>query len=160
MRLVDGALHMGGKLFIEMPAARKSLSDLQQDLEHGRNVILERATGAGDNDYHRKVLNHIIGIERWGQSRLKVFLGEPFIHDEYDGYRPPKETSYIDLQRQFDETRQGTLHLAVELATTPVDPSRRSMHNMFGPLTPRGWLYYLYFHANAESMRRLRSMNR
>lgn len=156
MRLVDRALHMGGKLFIEMPAARKSFTDLQQDLEQGRNVILERATKAGDTDYHRKVLNHIIGIERWGQSRLKVFLGEPFIRDEYDSYRPARETSYTDLQRQFDETRQITLHLAAELATTPIHHSLRSMHNMFGPLTSRGWLYYLYFHANAESMRRLR----
>jgi hypothetical protein len=160
MRLVDSALHIGGKLFIEMPAARRSFTDLQKDLALGRSVILERAIKAGDTDYHRKVLNHIIGIERWGQSRLKVFLGEPFIRDEYDGYRPPSETSYPDLQRQFDETRQTTLHLIARLTTTPVDPSLRSIHNMFGPLTPRGWLYYLYFHANAESMRLFRSMNR
>ncbi len=160
MRLVDRALHIGGKLFIEMPAARKSFTDLQQDLALGRSVILERATKAGDTDYHRQVLNHIIGIERWGQSRLKVFLGEPFIRDEYDGYRPSRDTSYTELQRQFDETRQTTLHLMAQLTTAPVDPSMRSMHNMFGPLTPRGWLYYLYFHANAESMRRLRPTNR
>jgi hypothetical protein len=156
MGLMDTLMHFGGKLFIEMPASRRTLDELRADLEKGQSVIVEQAQKAGDSEYHRKVLNHIIGIERWGQARLRVFLGDPFKPEEYDGYRPPRETSWADLQTQFTETRQATLALLGQIGQAQINPAMRSVHNMFGPLTPRGWLFYLYFHSTAES-KRLRS---
>jgi hypothetical protein len=145
----------GGKYFVEVLAKRKSITQHRADLTATRTTILDRARAAGDSDYHRKVMSHIIGIERWGQSRLRVFLGGPLKQEEYDGYRPARESSYTELLGQFEETRQATLKLVDELAATKLDPAARSLHNMFGPLTVQGWLYYLCFHANAESIRRL-----
>jgi hypothetical protein len=150
MGLMEKLMHFGGKLVIEAPAARKTFDELQRELTENRTLVISRAHAVGDTDQHRKSLNHIIGIERWGQSRLKVFLGAPFKQEEYDSYRPSRDASYADLLRQFEETRQATLNLAVEVATEQIDPAARSPHNMFG------WLFYLSFHANAESMRGLR----
>jgi len=96
-----------------------------------------------------KRLNHIIGIERWGQQRLKVALGTPFVMDEYDGYRPPFGLSWNELQDMFNQTRLDTLALANRLNEQGA-VQKTVFHNTFGEISTTHWLYYLRVHANSE----------
>jgi hypothetical protein len=112
---------------------------------------LERTFAAAkDNESNRKLLSHVTGIERWGQSRLRVALGEPLLMDEYDGYRPPREAGWAELQDAFHDTRQQTVALARQLGPA-VEAGVHVPHNQFGPLTVRSWLRYLDIHANMEA---------
>jgi len=43
----------------------------------------------------------VIGIERWGQRRLRMLLGEPPVSDEYDSYRPGEDLSMPALRDAF-----------------------------------------------------------
>jgi hypothetical protein len=98
-----------------------------------------------------KVLRHITGIERWGQRRLQILLGEPPIADEYDGYRPGTDLTLDEQRALFRETRTATLALIDQLQAAGVGDDATAPHNDFGPLTVRGWLRYLDMHANLES---------
>jgi hypothetical protein len=135
--------------------AGKSLDDFPARLEASGAKIRARLDKLNDSDVNRRVLNHIIGIERWGQRRLKVALGEPFIQDEYNGYRPARETAWETLKMQFAETRAETVALARTLAAQPDAASKRIRHNDYGNLLVGGWLNYLRTHAELES-RKLR----
>lgn len=150
----DFILRTGGSVFLERLAKDKSCSQLAERLETDGRGLLEHYAAVGDDSHHRRVLSHIIGIERWGQSRLQVFLGAPLKQEEYDGYRPARETQWDTLQKQFSETRAETVRLARELHEK-TDSTRKVLHNMYGPLTARAWLNLLNTHANMES-RRLR----
>jgi hypothetical protein len=131
--------------------AGKGLADFPARLETGGTKILARVDDVDDSDFNRRVLNHIIGIERWGQRRLKVALGEPFLQDEYNGYRPARETSWEALKTQFAQTRAETVALARTLAAQPGAISTRIRHNDYGDLSVGGWLNYLRNHAELES---------
>ncbi|MBL8162574.1 MAG: DinB family protein [Anaerolineae bacterium] len=101
---------------------------------------------------NRRILSHIVGIERWGQRRLSVFLGEPFVDEEYNIHRPPREASWSELRAQFHETRAQTLVLIDRIAAA--DPrDQRVLHNQWGLLSARGWLNYLNVHARGESLK-------
>ncbi len=128
---------------------RASFESLIAQLEATSRAILDRAGRAADTEHNRRVLSHIIGIERWGQRRLSVFLGEPLVMDEYDGYRPEQETSWPELKAQFESTRAQTLSLAQRLAAAQAPQT--VPHNQFGPLSAAGWLRYLNLHAAMES---------
>lgn len=127
----------------------KKLADLPAQLEAGGTKVMARANAMTDSEFNRRVLNHIIGIERWGQRRLKVALGEPFVQDEYNGYRPARETSWEALKTQFVETRAETVALARTLAAQA--GTTRVRHNDYGDLSVGGWLNYLRTHAEFES---------
>ncbi len=90
------------------------------------------------------------GLERWGQSRLRVALGEPLLMDEYDVYRPPRAAGWAELQDAFHSTRQQTVALAGQLDQA-VTNGVKVPHNQFGLLTVRSWLRYLDIHANMEA---------
>jgi hypothetical protein len=135
--------------------AGKGLADFPAQFEAGGTKIMKRADDLDDSDLNRRVLNHIIGIERWGQRRLKVALGEPFLQDEYNGYRPARETSWEALKTAFAQTRAETVALARTLAAQPGLASKRIRHNDYGDLSVGGWLNYLRTHAELES-RKLR----
>ena len=96
------------------------------------------------------MLSHIIGIERWGQSRLRVFLGEPFTQDEYNGYRPARDVPWDELVGQFSATRSETIALARALDEALIAPDKTVLHNQLGPLSARAWLRYLQTHASRE----------
>jgi hypothetical protein len=137
---------------IDRPARKKSAQDLISSLDEGRDALLTRYDAAQDNDANHKVMTHIIGIERWGQTRLRQALGEPPGEVEYDTYRPPQDTPWGDLRPLFEETRAETIRLAGDLDTAgkldAVVP-----HNTFGDFSIRGWLSYLASHSNLESKR-------
>lgn len=141
---------------LEAPAGRSSYTDLGQGLERGGLTLAGRAGRAADTPANRELLSHIIGIERWGQSRLRVALGErTFERDTYQGYRPAEGTSLQDLRNLLSQTRSGTVDLARKLHARPPQDDATVEHNSLGPLTAKAWLRYLTQHADIES-RRLR----
>lgn len=143
-------MRLGTFLFLEWPSRRKTLAQMAHTLAQSGNALSQQFDKLRDQERNRRVLSHIIGIERWGQSRLRVALGEAFVRDEYNGYRPARETDWVTLKQQFGETRAITVSLAHDLAKAGVT-SRKVLHNLYGELTPRGWLRYLNIHANMES---------
>lgn len=141
---------------LERPAGRSSFTDLAQGLERGGVSLAERAEKASDTPENREVLAHIIGIERWGQNRVRVALGQrSFVRDESRGYRPPEATTLAQLRTLLGQTRAATVDLARQLHHSPPDDDFVVEHNGLGPLTAKGWLRYLTQHADLES-RKLR----
>jgi hypothetical protein len=138
------------KLAIEDPAGRVGIDELIARLERSGQVIITRAMDAKGTPENCDKLSHIIGIERWGQSRLRVALGEPFTQDEYDSYRP-QDMSWSDLQALFHTTRIETISLVKSLRMAGIDPHTRVAHNAIGNLSLLGWLAYLNAHASMES---------
>lgn len=141
---------------LEAPAGRSSYTDLGQSLERAGTFLAGRAARAANTPANREVLAHIIGIERWGQNRLRVALGQrPFERDEYHPYRPPQNATLTELQNLLSQTRSGTVDLARKLHANPPHDDATVDHNGLGPLTAKAWLRYLTQHADLES-RRLR----
>ena len=157
MGIKEAIFHGVAGLIIERPARNKSLEQWCGALTESGGAIEQRAAAAKDPFKAQDVLRHITGIERWSQSRLRVFLGAPYVRDEYDGYQPGAE---LDLKGQiaaFHETRAETVELAGQLqaasnaAGSALPPTVE--HNDFGPLSARGWLAYIDSHANREITR-------
>lgn len=141
---------------LERPAARMSYTDLAQGLERGGMLLAQRAARAADSDANRAVLTHIIGMERWGQSRLRAALGQTRLtRDEHHPYKPGAGVSLRELRELLSQTRSRTVDLARQLHAAPPSEDRTVEHNSLGPLTPKAWLRYLTQHADLES-RRLR----
>ena len=140
-------------LMLERPASSRSLGELTATLQTSGEGLARRFAGAEDSDKNRRKLRHIISIERWGQRRLRVGLGEPFVTDESRAYKPAPDTDWSALQGEFSQTRGETLELADKLSQEGVDPTLTVPHNQFGPLTLRGWLRYLETHASFEGKR-------
>lgn len=142
---------------LEAPAGRSSYTDLSQSLERAGVSLAGRAARAADTPANREVLLHIIGIERWGQNRLRVALGkQPYVRDEYRAYRPPEGSGMEELRRLLSSTRSGTVDLARQLHARPPQDDATVEHNGLGPLTAKAWLRYLTQHADLES-RKLKS---
>jgi hypothetical protein len=137
--------------FIERPGRAKSIDEWKRALEVSGVAIDERATKAKDPVQASKVLRHISGIERWGQRRLRIFLGEPVIGDEYNGYRPGTDLSLDEQRAYFRQTRANTVELVEQLKAAGLGDDITAPHNDYGPLTVRGWLSYLEMHASLES---------
>ncbi len=140
-------------LILEMPASKLSYEDLAQRLENSCETITERITVVDDTPGNHEQLRHVIGIERWGQRRLRVALGEPFVLDELEGYKPSYAVKWPALQTEFRNTRHETIALARKLGKAKIDPSLKILHNSYGLLSPRGWLRHLDIHASTESKR-------
>lgn len=138
-------------VILEFPVRNKSYVEQALSIEASGNKIQAEIERKHDTEYNRRVLNHIIGIERWSQSRLQVALGEPFIEEEYNGHRPKRETSWQDLKAQFRETRRESAEIARQLSAHNVPLDTKIKHNQFGDISPRAWLRYIEFHANRES---------
>lgn len=139
-------------LMIDRPARQIDLTAYPARLEKAGEILEERIAGAGDTPENRAQLRHIIGIERWGQSRLRGFLGDPVEMDEYDSYQPEAGGDFAALRAEFTGTREETVELARRMAETAV--SRESVpHNDFGDMSAKSWLYYLQSHAALESKR-------
>jgi len=137
-------------LMLERPLKNKDMAEIAQEFDLAGGRLKHTFAAALDNPDNRRLLSHIVGIERWGQSRLRVALGEPLTMDEYDGYRPPREATWPALQDAFSETRQQTVALVQQLGQTHV-ANIKVPHNQFGPLSVRSWLRYLEMHSNLEA---------
>jgi hypothetical protein len=142
-------MHFAGEYFFNRRVAKRKLTELSIALQAGAQTVEKALANRKDIEYNRRVLNHIIGIERWGQSRLRVALGEAFKDEEYNGYRPPRETSWDELRAQFKRARAETIGLVGQIERKGA-PEQRIVHNAYGALSVRGWLSYLIIHANGE----------
>src|SRR5262245_11354767 len=100
---------------MERPVRNLTIADLASKLTVSGDKLTTRFGGIANRDANREALRHIIGIEKWGQKRLKVFLGYPYERDEYEGYRPPASYSWNDLRDAFAETRRDTVSLARQI---------------------------------------------
>ena len=141
------------QLFFEGPARRMGLAKVIQKLSESGEALKLRFASLGAKESNLKALRHIIAIERWGQSRLRVGLGEAFKQDESSAYQPAADLSLEELQEMFVKTRGETLAIAGELDQRKVDPTMTVPHNQFGPLTLLAWLRYLTTHAALEAKR-------
>jgi hypothetical protein len=137
-------------LMIERPAAKRSYAQLAAALERSNAKLQRRLAAARETPRNRKQLRHMVGIERWGQRRLRTALGEPLLMDEMDGYMPPEQTPVPDLAAALAAARAETVVLARQLDARGIPLDATVPHNQFGPLTARGWLVYLNAHANRE----------
>lgn len=151
MGLKEMVMSAAAGVFIERPGRAKNYNEWRQALNTSGAAIDARAAAAKDPAQASKVLRHISGIERWGQRRLRILLGEPLIADEYDAYRPGIDLTLDEQRAFFRETRTATLALVEQLQAADVGDDAMAPHNDFGPLTARGWLRYLDMHASFES---------
>jgi hypothetical protein len=140
-------------LLIEWPAARRSYRRLGDELERDGAKLEARFSAAPDTPANREHIRHIVGIERWGQRRLRVALGELPVYDEMNGYLPRAAAPVAELNLDFGAARSETVVIARQLEVRHISPKTRVDHNQFGALTVRGWLVYLRFHANVEGGR-------
>ena len=151
MGLKESVMQVAAGLFVKRPARAKSLGEWKTTLETDGVAVDQRAAAAQDPLQASKVLRHISGIERWGQRRLKIFLGGPATRDEYNDYRPGTDLTLDEQRAFFRQTRAETVALAARLQTAGIGDDAKAPHNDFGPLSARGWLRYLDLHANIES---------
>lgn len=140
-------------LLVDRKASQSSLAEHAHKMEQDGQSLLQKYENVTDNDVHQRVITHIIGIERWGQQRLKAFLGHPYEMDEYDQYRPEKGLSVAQLREAFATTREETVKIARLMSEAQTLGAEEVPHNQYGPLKAKSWLYYLNFHANVESLR-------
>jgi len=138
---------------VERQARGRSVGEFAGALERSGQEVAARLQAAPDTSHNREVANHIVGIERWGQRRLRVALGEPPLSDGYRGYRLPEGADMAALRSAFERTRQETVSLVRALDAAKLEPSTRVRHNHLGALSVRGWLAYLEGHAKRESTR-------
>ena len=137
MSVGDTLRHLGAGIFVEGPAKKKSYAQWVAALDATGQAIDRQAAATGDPVKARKLLRHISGIERWGQSRLRVFLGAPFVRDEYDGYQPGATLSLDEQSAFWRATREKTIALAQTLAAAKIADAATVVHNDLGPLTAR-----------------------
>ncbi len=151
--MANPVIRAAAALFVERPARRLGGESLVARLEAGRQVTLDRFAAA-DPTAARRQLRHVIQIERWGQRRLRVALGDvPFQADVSGTYAPADDD---DLLATFADVRTETLVLGRRV----FDERRDGVaveHNSLGPLTARGWLQYLHLHADFEMKRARRT---
>jgi hypothetical protein len=151
MAFKDALFQFAAGLFFERPAKNKSFAQLRTALEQGRTQIESQLEGCQPNP---DLLRHIIAIEAWGQNRLRSTIAEvPFERDGSGKYLPDVSIGWNELRRVFWQTRQTTLELLDRLE--PANPGPVA-HNQFGPVSVKGWIWYLISHANLEAKRKLR----
>jgi hypothetical protein len=139
------------RTFLEGPAKGKSFGELSGKLDDSGQTISARLVEAADTPQNRQQLGHVIGIERWGQHRLRSLLGETMVLDEYDSYRPDAALDMTALRKMFVQTRAESVALVASMQQQRVNLTARVMHNMAGELSVAGWLNYLKNHAEMES---------
>lgn len=148
-KLIGAAL----RPLVRRRARGRTVDDMIRRLEASGKTVQGQFDRGADTPANREAISHMVGIERWGQSRLRVALGAPFQRDSYRGYRPPEGASMADLRAAFGETRAATIALAREVAQAGVDPARTVPHNDLGDLSMVEWLAYLDGHAARERFR-------
>ena len=151
MGIKDTLFGLAANIIIERPAKKQTYDELAERLIEAGKQIEQKVTSTQDSPANREQMRHIIGIERWGQRRLRTTLGEPAVTDEYHSYAPSSNLTVAGLRKEWTATRAETVTLARSLGE--INATQMVPHNDFGPLTPRGWLVYLMQHATRESGR-------
>ncbi len=157
MSILQKLIGLGLRPFAERRARQRTLDEAARDLERAGERIDAHLAGKPDTPSNREAIAHCVGIERWGQSRLRVGLGEPLQMDGHQGYRPDLAAGVDALRASMTETRAATVALARDLAAAGVDPTTTVRHNDLGDLSLAGWLAYLEQHASRELPLRVRA---
>ena len=150
MRFLQKLIGMSLRPAAERRARGRSFEDLAADLEAAWPAIARHLEDKPDSAANREALAHCAGIERWGQSQLRVAFGDPLEMDTYHAYRPPVEQGVAKLTEVMARTRRDTVALAHALAEDGIDPKVTVRHNDLGDLSLGGWLVYLRQHASRE----------
>jgi hypothetical protein len=145
-------LHRIAILIIDFPAGRLGIDRVIAGLERSSLSIDRRLEKVRARPENLETLTHVIGIERWGQRRVRVALGEPLSIDEHDSYLPDYQ-DWSQLCQTFRAVRQETISLSKSLRMAGVDTATRIFHNQLGDISLLGWLFYLDLHAALESRR-------
>ncbi len=156
MGTLQKLIGLGLRPFAERRARQRTVDAAARDLESSGARIDQHLVGKPDTPANREAIAHCVGIERWGQSRLRVGLGEPLRTDGHHGYRPDPAIGVAALSAAMAEARTTTVALARDLAAAGVDPTTTVRHNDLGDLTLAGWLAYLEQHASRELPVRVR----
>jgi hypothetical protein len=135
----------------ERNAKGDNYEDLIERLDKNEVKCLPRFANAADTITNRARAAHIIGIERWGQSRLRTLLGEPLVMDEYDGYAPSTDLTTSELAAEFTRTRAVTKAIVKEHQENGVSLSKTAKHNELGDISARAWIAYITNHTDRES---------
>ena len=139
---------LAGKLFFDNPARKQTLAEHASALRRSTDELVARLSASTGGAPWPARLRHVIGIERWAQGRLRVFLGEPFNTGGHHPFLPPEDSSWEQLVRDFTAMRAETVALAERIATA--EPTRAVNHNQFGELSAHGWMRYIDGHAARE----------
>lgn len=134
---------------------RTTPAEMAARLEASGRSLAQRFAAEDDEPAVRETLQHVIGIERWGQRRLRVALGEPFDARGHRPFRLEDDATLDRLRVGFTTTRADSVALAKRLATTEIEPDLRIAHDDLGELSINAWLAYLDGHALVEARRRL-----
>lgn len=156
MRLIQKLIGLFRRPMAESQARGKTLEELATDLAASGKEMDERIAGRPDTRGNREAVAHWVGIERWGQRRLRVALGEPMVLDTHHPYLPDVDDGLDELRKAFAATREETVSLARRLEDEGVDPSTTVRHNDLGDMSVAGWLAYLIQHPEQEAYGRLR----
>jgi hypothetical protein len=148
MSLKQSVSMLAGRLMFEKPAQKLSLAEHASGLRRSGDELVARLAAARGGPRQEAKLRHVIGIERWGQARLRVLLGEPFVAGGHRPYLPAEGASWEQLVSDFTAMRAETVAIAERLAAAK--PARAVNHNQFGELSAAGWLRYLHGHAVRE----------
>ncbi len=141
---------LGAYLLLKRPVKDKTFAEIIDTCRENGRVLVAKISAAPENEANQEQLNHIIGIEQWGQSRLQIALGGPLLQDEYDQYRPEHNATFSELRDLFPTVRATTVALAEKINKNDAD-NHKVPHNQFGDLDCKVWLYYLTIHADRES---------
>lgn len=137
--------------FIEQRAGKTTLESLSHKMEESAVIVAQKLNSAADTPTNREIANHIIGMERWGQRRLDTLFSNEKLSDEYDNYKPGLQYSMSDLHKEFQAARALTMARLLKISQNPELERRLIPHNMLGPLSVKGWFYYLDTHASREA---------
>lgn len=133
------------EVMLERPARRQGLARQLQGLTRAGEKLSARLEKAAGTPKEHGTLRHIIGIERWGQRRLRLAtefgaleLGadadsapdfgrgarrvrDPAVafHDDHHPYKPLETATWPELREKFRTTRQETVAFAERLAKRP-----------------------------------------
>lgn len=141
----------GLRFISEWQGRNLSLQEAARLLETSGEALAQRFRGASATPRSLEQARHIIGIERWGQSRLKQLLGGPILNDEYDGYRPDELATMPALADAMTATRAETVALVRALQAAGKTGVETAPHNELGELSLLGWIVYLRDHAIREA---------
>jgi uncharacterized damage-inducible protein DinB len=139
--------------FIRRSARKHSVEEWQAKLVESEALVFGRIETSQNSEKNQTLSRHVIGIERWAQSRLNVFLGANLQRGEYDAYQPAAGTDVAALSQAFQDTRQATVALVKQIQQAGVGDTQTVLHNQLGEFTVRDWLVYIDGHATRESGR-------
>ena len=59
------------RLFLELQAANRSFDAIARQMHTSQQIVSDRIFNASEKHSNHKLARHIVGIERWGQHRLR-----------------------------------------------------------------------------------------